>query len=204
MELANKEILKKFMKKVMPFVAAVRERVEQLGKVAMAVTVDFDEKEILTVNLEYLKSTLGLDSIEIFFTDDPAADQKTKEEVRPGSPLIMFSTKPAVKVAFENPIPRSGYFTQFINVSEGDTVKDLKEKLAKALTLKEINGIQLWRFEDPVLGPRKIPNFNDFKTGKVQVEEGTLSIDVTTDAVAITSADDKKVDVGTSLIYVVA
>lgn len=203
MELGTKEILKKHMKKAMPFVAQVRERVNLLGKAAMAVTVDFDEKDILTVNLEYLRNTLDLQTLDICFTDDPTAADKMKEEVCPGLPFIVYTTKPSIKINIENPVPRSGLFSQFLDVSDGDTSKDLREKLAKALGLKEVDAIQIWRFEDPVLGPRKIPNFNDYKTGKVLLEDGTVSIDLKLDTVHITTTDGKKIEVGTSFVYIV-
>lgn len=192
------------MKKVMPFVAMVRDRVEQLGKIAMNVTVDFDEKEIMTVNLEYLRNTLDLESLDIKFTDDPTASEKTKEEVRPGIPFIVYSTKPSVKVTLENPMPRSGMFTNFLNVSDGDTTQVLKEKLVKNLGLKAVEAVQVWRFEDPAMGPRKIPTFNDFKTGKVQLEDGTLSIDIKADIVTITTNAGQKINIGAHLVYVVA
>lgn len=197
-------MLKKHMKKVMPFVAMVRERAEVLGKVAMAVTVDFDEKEILTSNAEYLRNTLDLEAIEIRFTDDPTATDKMKEEVRPGTPFIVYTTKPSVKITIENPIPRSGNFTQFLNVSDGDTTKGLKEKLAKSLGLKEMSALQVWRFEDPILGPRKIPIFNDYKSGKVQLEDGIISIDMKADDVHVTTADGKKIQIGNSFVYILA
>ena len=203
-EVLKIESLKKYQKKVMPFVAGIRDRVEELGKVAMDVTVDFDENEIISLNVDYLKNTLDLESLEICFTDDPKADQKTRDEVRPGIPHIAYSTKPSVNVTLDNPVPRSGFFTQSLNISDGDTVKGLKEKLAKLLNLKEINAIQLWSFEDPVLGPRKIPVFNDYKSGKVQIEEGTLSIDLKANNVFVTFADNKKIEIGTSLVYIVA
>lgn len=192
------------MKKVMPFVAMVRERVDQLGKIAMNVTVDFDEKEIMTVNLEYLRNTLDLESLEIKFTDDPAAAEKTKEEVRPGIPFIAYTTKPSVRVTLENPVPRSGQFTHFLNVSDGETTRVLKEKLVKSLGLKAVDAVQVWRFEDPLVGPRKIPVFNDYKSGKVQLEEGTISIDLKSETVFITTADGKKVETGTNFVYIVA
>lgn len=191
------------MKKVMPFVARARERVELLGKAAMAVTVDFDEKEILTLNQEYLRNTLDLESLEIRFTDDPAATEKMKEEVCPGIPFIVYSTKPSVKITLENPIPRSGLFTQHLNVSDGDTSKTLKEKLAKSLGLKEIDSVQIWRFEDPILGPRKMPVFNDYKSEKVLLEDGNVSIDTKEDAVFITNADGGKINIGSSFVYIV-
>lgn len=64
--LGTKAILKKFMKRVMPFAIMIRERVEDkngVGKDAMAVTLSFDEREILQNNLEYLKYTLNVSSV---------------------------------------------------------------------------------------------------------------------------------------------
>lgn len=187
----------------MPFVQMVRDRVATLGKMAMAVTVDFDEQEILTTNLEYLKATLDLEQIDIKFTDDPTATENTKETVQPGTPFITYSVKPSVKVILENPIPRSGLFTQLINVSDGDTVQSLKEKLAKNLDLKLITAIKLWRFEDHLKGPRKMPVFNDYKKGKQQLVEGTFSIDTTSSTTYITDNAGSKVELGSNLVYII-
>lgn len=201
-ELGKKEILKKH-KKTMPFVQMVRDRVSTLGKVAMAVTVDFDEQEILTTNLEYLKATLDLEQIEIRFTDDPTATENTKETVQPGTPFITYSVKPSVRVIIENPIPRSGLFTQYVNISDGDTVQSIKEKLAKNLDLKLIAAIKLWRFEDHLRGPRKMPVFNDFKKEKQQLEEGTFSIDTSASTTYITDKAGSKIELGSNLVYII-
>lgn len=60
-ELGTKDILKKYMKRVMPFVQLIRQRVESgEGKKAMATTLNFDECQVLENNVEYLKNTLNV------------------------------------------------------------------------------------------------------------------------------------------------
>lgn len=48
------------MKRVMPFVQATREKVEQLGVKALALTLEFDEAEVLKSNSAYLANTLDV------------------------------------------------------------------------------------------------------------------------------------------------
>lgn len=59
-ELGNIPELKKYMKRVMPFVQVVREKVECMGLSAFNTTLDFDEYDILDKNKDYLKSTLDV------------------------------------------------------------------------------------------------------------------------------------------------
>lgn len=88
-ELKNKSELKRYMKKVMPFVQAMREKVEHLGIEALNVITEFDEKNVLEENLQYLLSTLDLRDIELKYSDE--ATDKIKEECCPGQPFIVFS-----------------------------------------------------------------------------------------------------------------
>ena len=61
-ELNSKPELKKYGKKLMPFVQATREKVEKIGFAAYNLTLDFSEMAALEENKEYLKQTL-----EVFF-----------------------------------------------------------------------------------------------------------------------------------------
>lgn len=61
--MGTKEMLKKYMKRVMPFAQMIREKVEVsggTGKNAMDVKSAIDEMEILQNNVEYLKNTLDV------------------------------------------------------------------------------------------------------------------------------------------------
>lgn len=57
-ELNSKSELKKYAKKLMPFVQATREKVEKIGLAAYNLTLDFSEMNALEENKEYLKQTL--------------------------------------------------------------------------------------------------------------------------------------------------
>ena len=57
--------VKKYMKKVMPYVQMVKERVGQIGERALDLTSPFDEMQVLNENIDYMTNTLELDGIEV-------------------------------------------------------------------------------------------------------------------------------------------
>lgn len=59
-ELGSKPELKKSMKKVMPFVQVAKEKVAKHGIRALNLTMDFNEADVITKNIEYLTATLDV------------------------------------------------------------------------------------------------------------------------------------------------
>ncbi|XP_052892529.1 leucine--tRNA ligase, cytoplasmic [Anopheles moucheti] len=206
-ELGKKEVLKKYMKRVMPFAQMIRERVEAIGgpgKQAMDVTMDFDEHDILKENYTYLFNTLEVDVLEFRYTHESDTPEKTREEVRPGVPFIEFKVLPFVTVTFENPVERSGLFAVTMNLSDRCTSETLKEKLAKQIGFKaDLSALEIMRYEDPVLGPRSLPTFQDYRSGKVTIEEGDLMVDMEKQQVLLSNSTIKNMNIGTNFIYVI-
>jgi leucyl-tRNA synthetase len=91
-ELGKKEELKKFQKKVMPFVAFLKEQVQKKGLTCLNQTLDFDELDVLKTNAKYLQTTLQLNELTIQYTTDVPADKASLnfEDVTPAKPLIFY------------------------------------------------------------------------------------------------------------------
>jgi len=86
-ELADKKVFKG----VMPFIGFVRDAVKAKGRSALASVLEFNEGETLTVNLPYLKKSIGVDVIIAPVTEAPAAAAKAVESCTPGNPAIVFA-----------------------------------------------------------------------------------------------------------------
>ena len=64
--------------------------------------------------------------------------------------------------------------------------------------------VSLWRFQDPILGPRKIPTSDDLERGKIQLTEtSTFFVNVEKNTVAV-EENGAQIDIGLSLTYIVA
>lgn len=66
----------------------------------------------------------------------------------------------------------------------------------------DVDALRIWRYEDAVLGPRKLPAFNEPFKGKILMEDGVFSIDVEKNEILL-KTDASSLNVGTSFIYVV-
>jgi len=65
------------------------------------------------------------------------------------------------------------------------------------------NSIQLWRYEDPHLGPRKLPAFNKPTEGAVRIEDNAVfCVDVEKNKVELTVNGTRNL-IGSQVIYIV-
>ncbi|KAL7300784.1 hypothetical protein TKK_0006759 [Trichogramma kaykai] len=175
-ELGKKAELKKYTKRVMPFVQMTKEKMEAVGIGALNLTLDFSEYDVLTGSKEYLRSTLDLEKLEIKYSDE--ADDKTKEECCPGAPYIAFSTQPSLDLYFKNSHKCVGFFSTTIKISDQDSVKQVIAKLAKNRNIKDSSTITVYRHEDPVLGPRSIPSSENILRGMQRIpDDAIFSVD---------------------------
>ncbi|KAK3868233.1 hypothetical protein Pcinc_026362 [Petrolisthes cinctipes] len=113
--------LKKYMKKVMPFVQAVRERMDKFGESALKDTIEFDERSILEENMDYLQATLDLEGIELKWTEE-CENERTQEEVVPGEPYLTFFNATCLQLELINPQPHTGLFQAILPVYENDNL----------------------------------------------------------------------------------
>ncbi|XP_054550257.1 leucine--tRNA ligase, cytoplasmic isoform X2 [Talpa occidentalis] len=128
-ELGNLPELKKYMKKVMPFVAMIKENLEKMGPRVLDLQLEFDEQAVLMENIVYLTNSLELEHIEVKFASE--ADDKVREDCCPGKPLNVFRTEPGVSVSLVNPQPSNGHFSTKIEIRQGDNRDSIIRRLMK-------------------------------------------------------------------------
>uniref|UniRef100_A0A8C5YG21 leucine--tRNA ligase n=1 Tax=Microcebus murinus TaxID=30608 RepID=A0A8C5YG21_MICMU len=121
--------LKKYMKKVMPFVARIKENLEKMGPRVLDLHLEFDEQAVLMENIVYLTNSLELEHIEVKFASE--AEDKVREDCCPGKPLNVFRTEPGASVSLVNPQPSSGHFSTKIEIRQGDNCDSIIRSLMK-------------------------------------------------------------------------
>ena len=143
-ELAKKPELKKFMKKTMPFVAFMKDKVVTKGLSALDTSLPWDETTVLRDNLAYITASLDLEGVDIA----PASDLGEKgEDCRPGAPFITFKSEPSVALNVVNNQAFSGLFETKLPILEGDTAVSIAKRLARVERgVKDWKTVELYRF----------------------------------------------------------
>ncbi|KAM6970712.1 leucine--tRNA ligase, cytoplasmic [Aplochiton taeniatus] len=192
--------LKKYMKRVMPFVAMMKENLEKNGPRVLELELEFDERAVVMDNIVYLTNSLELDQIDVLFASE--ADDKVREDCCPGKPFSIFRSEPAVPVTIVNPQPSNGLFSTTVDIRQGDSYDSVIRRLAKVNRLiKDLSRVKLMRYEDPVLGPRRVPVLGCEEQGKVLVsDKSVFSVDLEGRWVSLAD-NGLNVDVGDTLIY---
>jgi len=195
--------LKKYMKKVMPFVQVMKEKVAETGLHALDLTLDFDEGLILTENLKYLVNTLELEGLDICSSDD--APEKVQEDCCPGKPFVAFHREPSVDLRFINCQPCSGHFTLNVPIYECDDEAAVSSRVLRMTRgNKEGRLVRMLRYADVDMGPRTIPLLNDPEDSKVRITlTDTFRVDHEKRTVSIQDIHGEQVDLGPQLVYMV-
>lgn len=196
---------KKVMKKTMPFVQVVKEQAALRGaKAALSQSSPFDEAAVLAQNLDYICSTLELDNIDIRWSDEADVDEKVREECRPGTPFITYRNEPGVAVRFVNTDPCNGLFDFFAKIVDGEGVAQVLRRVRRINTkIKARSTLSLWRYSDPILGPRKIPSMERPREYNVVIpDNATFCVDLGKNAVFV-GENGHKHDLGDCLVYAV-
>ncbi|XP_054573982.1 leucine--tRNA ligase, cytoplasmic isoform X2 [Eptesicus fuscus] len=166
-ELGSLPELKKYMKKVMPFVAMIK-----------------------------------LEHIEVKCASE--AEDKVREECCPGKPLNVFRTEPGVSVFIVNPQPSNGHFSTKIEIRQADTRDSIIRRLMKVdRGIKDLSKVKLMRFDDPLLGPRRLPVLGKELTGKTPISEhAVFHVDLMSKNVHLTE-NGLRADIGDTMVYLV-
>ncbi|KAG7234490.1 hypothetical protein INR49_004594 [Caranx melampygus] len=190
--------LKKYMKRVMPFVAMIKENLEKNGPRVLDLELEFDERAVLMENLVYLTNSLELEQIDVLFASE--ADDKVKEDCCPGKPFSVFRSEPGVCVSLVNPQPCNGMFSTKVDIRQGDSRESIVRRLSKVNRL--IKG-EADEVRGPPARPPPGPCPGQEEQGKVPISNQSV-FNVNLQEKRVTLADNGlSVDIGDTLVYLV-
>jgi leucyl-tRNA synthetase len=200
--------LKRYHKKVMPFVQMIKERIEVIGyERGLQQTCEFVETTILHDNLAYIVDALELEGLRLCPAEQ-ASIETIKEECCPGSPHITFHAEPSVVVELVNRQPGSGYFSAAIQILSGDSVHKVKERMVREKIIKDVSHVQLYAYKDHKSAERTIPTnvqtevnqqiyLKDEYLFGLEVEDHTVYV------LTLAEMDLNKIFLGSSLTYTI-
>lgn len=172
-ELGAKPELKKHLKRVMPFVVMIKDNLERQGPRALDLQLEFDERAVLMENIAYLTTTLEVDEVRVVFASE--AEQRIRDECRPGKPHINFHVEPGVPVMLVNHELSNGHFSTRVTVHDGDCTDRIIRRLMKSERgIKVLSQVSLLRYLDPNMGPRTIPRLGSPMHGTTPIPRDAL------------------------------
>ncbi|CAF4160835.1 unnamed protein product, partial [Adineta steineri] len=202
----RKEIDKKYVKKLMPFVIYSKELVEKSGNIeSLDQHLSFDEFEILRINQDYLRRTLNLEEINICSADENENNQlmlTNFEDILPGKPLIYFRHEETIPIRFINRQPYSSHFEYSIPVMKGDTIEKLELRLRRHgdHQLKANKSIRLFYFQNWEFYTRTLPNITTPLQGLEEFQNKNQVLQIDSRHGTLVMGDQ---DIGNVLVYFV-
>lgn len=196
--------LKKYMKRVMPFVEAKKQAYMDQGMSVFEQGSPFDEEEILRDNYSYIINSLHLDGLEIRSADD--SPPSVKDECCPLEPIILFTREDSVIVKGINNQPHVPYFESLIPLFDRDTHARISDRILRDnRSIKDASRIRLYRFTDPQSGPRMIPSLLDPLAGKTPIGDSAVIRLVSEGDLTVIKVVENglETDLGDTIVYIV-
>ena len=119
-----------------------------------------------------------------------------------GTPFILFRTDPSVELTLINNQPLTGLFHVLCPIMDGDTSDKIAKRIFRSeRNVKDAKKVTLYRHEDPVLGPRKIPTLERPLDGKIQIlADQIFRIDLEKKKVFLEGSNGK-IEIGENMIF---
>lgn len=68
----------------------------------------------------------------------------------------------------------------------------------------DLDTLKIWRYNDPNMGPRQLPEFQDYKKNKSLLGEGSLVVDVEKKTISLKQTNGgEDIPVGRYFVYIV-
>uniref|UniRef100_A0AAQ5Y377 Leucine--tRNA ligase, cytoplasmic n=1 Tax=Amphiprion ocellaris TaxID=80972 RepID=A0AAQ5Y377_AMPOC len=111
---------------------------------------------------------------------------------------------PGVCVSLVNPQPFNGLFSTKVDIRQGDSKDSIIRRLSKVNRLiKDLSRVKLMRYEDPILGPRRVPVLGQEEQGKLPISNKSV-FNINLEEKRVTLADNGlTVDIGDTLVYLI-
>ena len=114
----------------------------------------------------------------------------------------MFRVDPSVNLILINNQPHSGLFQVNCPIMDFDNLEKIARRIFRSeRNVKDAKKVSLFRHEDPILGPRKIPTLEKPLDGKFEISSDQIfRIDLDKNEVFLESSNGK-IALGENLIF---